>query len=229
MKIIAHRGASGLLLENTLEALRLAVDLGVDGVEFDVQVSKDGVPVLCHDPFLSRISNSKKSVADLTYAQLQKVKLINGSRIPKLEEALEIVKNLSVIVMEIKPTGHTEEICQVLDKFPQANVYIGSFHEEVVADAEELRPDVPRLFINNQNPFMAARVATRHGAGLDLIHGLLNFITYWQLMRAKQPLMIYAPDTYVEHWFVKTFYPKVWFCTNHPERFVRRRRLITSR
>ena len=71
--IIGHRGASAHAPENTLAAFRVALDAGADGVEFDVQLSKDGVPVVIHDDTLERTGLRVGSVSDLTAKKLGKI------------------------------------------------------------------------------------------------------------------------------------------------------------
>ena len=71
--IIAHRGASALAPENTLAAFRRAIADGADGVEFDVRLSKDRVPVVIHDSTLGRTAGIKKRVADLTAEELSRL------------------------------------------------------------------------------------------------------------------------------------------------------------
>ena len=56
-KIFAHRGASGYAPENTLEAFALAMEMGADGIELDVQLTKDGEVVVIHDEVIDRVSN----------------------------------------------------------------------------------------------------------------------------------------------------------------------------
>src|SRR5207244_7475867 len=71
--IIAHRGASACAPENTIAAFRAAIDAGADGVEFDVQLARDGVPVVIHDFDLKRTGRRGERVADLTSAELGRV------------------------------------------------------------------------------------------------------------------------------------------------------------
>lgn len=71
--IIGHRGASGLAPENTLAAFSLAIALGSDGVEMDVQMSRDGRPVVMHDTRVNRTTNAKGGVTRLTLGQLQRL------------------------------------------------------------------------------------------------------------------------------------------------------------
>ncbi len=97
VKVYAHRGASGACPENTMAAFRKAVELGVDGVETDVQLTRDGIPVLIHDEVLARTTGAAGMVADKTYAELQQLDAgawfspeFQGTRIPRLEELLEM-------------------------------------------------------------------------------------------------------------------------------------------
>ena len=71
--IIAHRGASAHAPENTLASFRKAVEVGADGIELDVRLSKDGVPVVIHDATLTRTGGINNRVADLTAEQLSRV------------------------------------------------------------------------------------------------------------------------------------------------------------
>ena len=65
IKNIAHRGFKGKYPENTLLAFKKAIDIGVDGIEFDVHLSKDGVPIIIHDETLNRTTNgAARSAAD---------------------------------------------------------------------------------------------------------------------------------------------------------------------
>jgi glycerophosphoryl diester phosphodiesterase len=72
-QVIAHRGDHKEYPGNTLPAIKSAFELGVDGVEIDVRVSKDGVVVLIHDSSLKRMTGINKEVANLTYAELRKL------------------------------------------------------------------------------------------------------------------------------------------------------------
>jgi glycerophosphoryl diester phosphodiesterase len=71
--VIAHRGASGLAPENTLAAFRLAIALGADGVEMDVQLSADGQPIVIHDARLNRTTNETGLVASFTADKLSRL------------------------------------------------------------------------------------------------------------------------------------------------------------
>lgn len=71
--IIGHRGASAVAPENTMAAFREAIAVGSDGIEFDVRLTRDGVPVVIHDSSLRRTGGLSQRIADLTWAEISKV------------------------------------------------------------------------------------------------------------------------------------------------------------
>ncbi|GJM40763.1 MAG: glycerophosphoryl diester phosphodiesterase [Ardenticatenaceae bacterium] len=84
--IIGHRGASADAPENTLAAFALAQEQGVDGIEFDVQLSADGYPVIIHDSKLERTTNGRGRVQNFTLEELKRVDAGQGQQIPTLDE-----------------------------------------------------------------------------------------------------------------------------------------------
>lgn len=107
--VAAHRGFSSKYPENTLEAFRAALDAGVDQLETDVRVTKDGELVLIHDATLERTTNGTGKVCDYTLAELKE--LDAGSwkapefaccRIPTLREFFELVKDHPTITLDIE-------------------------------------------------------------------------------------------------------------------------------
>lgn len=105
-QVWAHRGASAYAPENTLEAFWLAADMGADGVELDVQLSKDGELVVAHDETIDRVSNGTGYIRDYTLAQLKSFYFnrlfpeFEDARIPTLKEVCEL----------LKPTGMTVNV-----------------------------------------------------------------------------------------------------------------------
>jgi glycerophosphoryl diester phosphodiesterase len=97
--IYAHRGASGSAPENTMGAFRKALWLGSHGIECDVQMTKDGKLVICHDELLDRTTNGKGFIKDKTFKQIMALDAgrwfgaeYAGERVPLLEELLEFIK-----------------------------------------------------------------------------------------------------------------------------------------
>lgn len=257
MKIIGHRGAPALELENTVASFQAAVKLGVDRIELDVHATKDGQYVTVHEDNLERVGGPAKRVSELTYAELQKIALHKGGRVPLLRDVLEATGDIPVYV-EIKIRGHSEGICKVLDKFPKRQFWIGSFYHDVVQECQTIRPNIPVSFATNIHPFHAIRKAKESGAyGITLYYIYLPLVyraarkaglhvmvfplgTSWLLIRlaglfprifkSKYALRVLERrnpniwDSKLALKIYERFYPDVLLCSDHPERFVRKRK-----
>ena len=105
MKTIGHRGARGLAPENTIASLEKAIEYGVDMVEIDVRVTRDGVAVLHHDPALIDPNGSEIIIARTTYAEL----LRHKSDLAALDHAIRATKHRCGIMIEIKPGVPTRQ------------------------------------------------------------------------------------------------------------------------
>jgi glycerophosphoryl diester phosphodiesterase len=108
--VIAHRGASSLAPENTLPAFKKAIDMGCDGVELDVQLTKDGEVVVFHDSFLNRTTDGSGFINEHTLSELKTLdagkhfsKEFKGTKIPTLAEVFKLFeKNNLLIIVELK-------------------------------------------------------------------------------------------------------------------------------
>jgi glycerophosphoryl diester phosphodiesterase len=100
--LIAHRGASDDAPENTLAAFDLAIEHGADGIEFDVQLSADGVPVIIHDSQLERTTNGTGFVQAHTAAALQALDAGGGQGVPTLDQLFESTGRRLLYNVEIK-------------------------------------------------------------------------------------------------------------------------------
>ena len=69
VKIIAHRGANRYAPQNTIPAFEKAFELGADGLETDVHLTSDGVPVICHNYTIDELSNGKGTISEMTFEQ----------------------------------------------------------------------------------------------------------------------------------------------------------------
>lgn len=117
IEVTAHRGAAREAPENTLAAIRAAIALGVDRVEFDVMRSADGALVLFHDTDLRRIARDPRRIASLTLEELRAVDVgswfgpeFAGEGIPTLEEALDVARGRVRVNAELKAAGDEEEL-----------------------------------------------------------------------------------------------------------------------
>lgn len=139
---IAHRGDSGDFPENTMIAFKKALENGADGIELDVQLSKDLELVVIHDETLDRTTDGCGYVKDYTYEELLKFdagykfsKEFKGERIPKLEDVLKLfVNNDFILNIELKNSiinyeGLEEKVYKLIEKYNlEDRVVVSSFN-----------------------------------------------------------------------------------------------------
>lgn len=149
-KYYAHRGLhnnESEAPENSIAAFKKAVEAGY-GIEFDVQLTKDRIPVVFHDETLKRVCGVEGKVRDYTYKELQKFRLRNtDERIPFLGEVLKVVDGKVPLIIEIKVYEKASAVCTVADKLISRynGVYcVESFHPMAVKWYKDHRPEVIR-------------------------------------------------------------------------------------
>ncbi|MXV80982.1 MAG: hypothetical protein F4X58_03015 [Chloroflexi bacterium] len=150
--VIAHRATMGHAPENTLMGIRQALDMRCDGVEVDVQLSADGVPVLFHDDELQRTTNATGPLADRTYAELQRLDAGEGEPVPSLRDALQLVDGQMLFVAELKISPHADvpALCDaVLAEIDRAGalpwIWLWSFDAETVIELSRRAPRGRRI------------------------------------------------------------------------------------
>jgi glycerophosphoryl diester phosphodiesterase len=148
MKIIGHRGAKGLAPENTISGLKKGLEHGVDELEFDLRVTKDGVVILNHNPELTDASGSKLSIRNHTYAQLKAHKI----DLATFEEILQAVSNTVPLLVEVKPNEPTEPIVTIIKKYlasgwKSENFLLGSFSQHTLLALHKELPEIEKVVI----------------------------------------------------------------------------------
>lgn len=198
--IIAHRGSSAHAPENTLVAFKQAMADGADGIEFDVRLARDGVPVVIHDSSLNRLARKNKRVADLTSTELSKVDV--GSRfnrhhpkrarpeyaretVPTLEEVFDLVKSFDGLIfleLKCKTNNDAKKLADaVSDVIASVNILskliVQSFHRGVLPMVRERHPSVvtaaiigPRIRYHVGNKHRVLDRASRSQANRLSIH-----------------------------------------------------------
>jgi len=164
--IIAHRGASAEQPENTLAAFRRAVALEADGIELDVHVTRDGVPVVFHDAALRRLTGTAGRVAGKTWAQLPMLRVRGREPIPRLVDVLRTTRGLTVVQIELK-SGPVAPVIRAIQAARAAEwVILASFDLRLVAEARKLAPTIPRMVISEGRlaPAALVRQLARCGA-----------------------------------------------------------------
>lgn len=153
VKIMAHRGASKAAPENSLAAVRLAIEAGSDWVEIDVQETADGEVVVIHDSDFMKLARNKTKVWDARLHDLNDID-IGGSfgppfaneRVPKLSEVLQLCRGKAGVLIELKYYGHDQNLEQrvvdIVEKYGMSNeVMVMSLKPEGVRKIKRLRPN----------------------------------------------------------------------------------------
>lgn len=171
--IIAHRGASAERPENTLTAFRRAVALEADGIELDVQVSRDGVPVVFHDTSLRRLTGTAGRLAHKTWAELRVLRVRDTEPIPRLVDVLRLTRGLTVVQIELK-SGPVAPVVRAIKAAHAAEwVILASFDVRLVTEARDLAPAMPRMLITEGREAPAGlvrRLAACGAGGLSVNH-----------------------------------------------------------
>lgn len=143
----AHRGASGYAPENTMIAFRKAIDLGANGIELDLQKTKDGKIVIFHDNKINKKSNGKGKISDYTYQELLKFDFgswfdnkYSNEKIVLFEDfAKEFFSKNLTFAIELKVVGLEFETLEIINKYKKHdNIYITSFIYDVLKNVKKI-------------------------------------------------------------------------------------------
>lgn len=142
--ILGHRGSPKNARENTIDSFHIAIDEGADGVELDVQITRDGVPVVYHDDNFV----TGERLIDLTFSEMREVMHGLGAHVHTLDEVLRELAGRGFVNIEVKVGGHEETVIAIArGTLPKDTFLFSSFLPEVVATYRALAPDVPAIWI----------------------------------------------------------------------------------
>ncbi|MFD1736386.1 glycerophosphodiester phosphodiesterase [Bacillus salitolerans] len=177
-QIFGHRGSAGTHPENTMMSFQEAERVGADGIELDVQLSKDGEMVIIHDEKVDRTTDGKGWVKDLTLKELRQLdasyKFSYNERciIPSLEELFSWASPNSLLInVELKNTvvlyeGLEEKVIQLIRNYHMENrVIISSFNHYSLVKCRNIAPDIEIGALYSDGLFEPWHYATRIGAG----------------------------------------------------------------
>lgn len=162
VNVIAHRGFSGRHPENTLTAFQAAIELGVDMVEFDVQLTADGEIVVIHDDRVDRTTDGEGAVENMTLGQIQALRILSVHdrepvRVPTFREVLDLLEGSVRLNINLKPTARTRAALaeRVANEFAGRRLHERAF---VAADDDSLTemarrdPSIARCSLDTQPP-----------------------------------------------------------------------------
>lgn len=192
--IFAHRGIPALIAENSLSSFRYTIEHHADGIEFDVHLTKDHIPVIMHDERVDRTSDGSGFIKDKTFAELRQIHLKDGQLIPSLKEFLELVNQQPIrLNLEFKTDMyHYKNIEKiVMDmvsrydlKFPviYSSFYLNSLRNCYAIDPTGQYCFLHSKYVHNPEHFMKVN----HLAGLHLKH--------YQKLTGGMPQRIWTVD-----------------------------------
>ncbi|MEV5956120.1 glycerophosphodiester phosphodiesterase family protein [Streptomyces sp. NPDC051987] len=143
---IGHRGVMGVEPENTLRSFVAAQQAGLDLIELDLHLSKDGALVVMHDAEVDRTTDGTGPIAEKTLEELRALDAGRGERVPVFEEVLEAVR--TPLQAEIKDVAAARALAEVMQRRDLVSrVEVSSFHDEAVAEIARLVPGVRTALI----------------------------------------------------------------------------------
>jgi glycerophosphoryl diester phosphodiesterase len=174
--VFAHRGATGLgHVENTVPAVDAALTHRAHGVEIDVRLSGDGVPVCCHDETLLRTANAAVVVAETPYAMLRRIRMGGAAAAPGLSEVVATVGNRGRLIVEVKrgpePTGATARaVGQLLAAARPRDVVVSSFDPASLQVLAAEHPGLPTALLTTAEATSTAALELARRLGCAEVH-----------------------------------------------------------
>ncbi|OIJ68566.1 glycerophosphodiester phosphodiesterase [Streptomyces mangrovisoli] len=160
---IGHRGVMGVEPENTLRSFVAAQQAGLDLIELDLHLSKDGALVVMHDADVDRTTDGSGPIADKTLSELRALDAGRGERVPVFEEVLDAVR--APLQAEIKDVAAARALADVMLKRDLVGrVEVSSFHDEAIAEISRLVPGVRTALIGSRYGTDIVGRATEAGA-----------------------------------------------------------------
>ncbi len=140
--VVAHRGASALEPENTISAVRKAIELGFDMIEVDIRLSKDGEVVLMHDSRVDRITDGRGEIKSLGLEEIRRLRVRGRERIAFLKDIMEITRDKAALLLDIKdPDAALEALKLVKERGMLGQVV---FNSSDIGTLEKIREAEPQ-------------------------------------------------------------------------------------
>jgi len=140
---IAHRGASAYEPENTLLAFERAIQMGATMLELDIHLSRDGHPIVIHDADVSRTTNCKGQVSDMTLKQIRELDAGKGERVPTLTEVIDLTRDWAKLYIELKGQRTPGPVVDTLSSMVFGDqVIVSSFYPWLIQKIKFLNPKI---------------------------------------------------------------------------------------
>ncbi|GGO41798.1 glycerophosphoryl diester phosphodiesterase [Streptomyces daqingensis] len=160
---VGHRGVMGVEPENTLRSFVRAEEEGLDVIELDLHLSKDGELVVMHDADVARTTDGSGAIGDFTLAELRQLDAGQGERIPAFQEVVQAVR--SPLQAEIKDKAAARVLVAVIGELGlHDRVTVISFHDEALREVRALLPEMPLVLVTGRSTPTAPERALELGA-----------------------------------------------------------------
>ena len=164
--VIAHRGASAFVPENTMAAFKRASEIGADAIELDAKLTKDGVIAIIHDESLDRTTTGKGRVNSFNFREIRELdagknfsKEFDGERVPSLKEVFEYTANRIRVNVELTNYSSMwdnlpEKVIELVTEFGIENeILLSSFNPIALIKSKRIKPDLPiGLLVHEREP-----------------------------------------------------------------------------
>ena len=205
-KVISHRGANKHAPQNTLPAFEKSIQIVVDGFETDIHVTKDGVPVVCHNYTIDETSDGKGLIAEMTLEELRQFDFgsyfsqdFKGTKIPTLEEFLTLCEGADIEILNIElkspKRGETRIVQKTIDAVKAHGLYdkliISSFDANLLIEAKKIDSTCKTGLLYSLQTFSSAKVlfmpvAYASSIKADALHPHFIHVTPGYVFRAHK-------------------------------------------
>jgi len=179
LRFVAHRGGLYYRPENTLAAIEYISVQGIEWVECDVRMSRDGVPVLFHDERLQAPGKGNREVRELDADVLRTIDVGGGQMLPILREVLERFGSKLNFDLDIKELDVVDKVVGLIKKLElESKIIITSFYVEALQRSRELAPEIARGFLLDRltGRLVNGKAAVRAAGLLDCEYFLPHFM-----------------------------------------------------
>ena len=165
--IIGHRGAKGHIVENTIESIEKAMELGVDGIEIDIFKCKSGELVVFHDKTLNRLTDAEGLIESLDIDSIRKIRIFNKYKIPTLKEVLDLIDGKVFLNIELKGTETALLTNQIIKNYLEMGNWttekfiISSFNWKELENFYKNNKQIPIAILTDADPLDALPIAKK--------------------------------------------------------------------
>lgn len=208
--VISHRGANLVAPQNTIEAFKKSIEIGCDGFETDIHLTKDGIPVVCHNFTIDETSNGTGAIKDMTLEELRRFDFgkykgaeFEGVKIPTLDEFLEVSKELgdkmNVLDIELKSEIPGQAGTELAEKTINAvkehglfdKLLISSFDPAILVVCKKIDKNCKTGILYSPDRLSSLKIAARPVSfakeiGADALHPFYMYVTRLYVERAHR-------------------------------------------